>query len=826
MYPAAPAFSQEDSIPVQFAKKDTLVLDESALENTVYYSAKDSIYTDLRKRQIHLYNEATIDDGEVKMKAGYILIDLNKNEVYATHVYDADSAKTQRPVFTDGAEEIVASSIRYNFDTEKGYIEELAVKQDENFLYMEVAKLQSNDDIHFLRGRFTTCDLEEPHFHFQLSRAILIPEKRIVSGPMNLWVRGVPTPLGLPFIVIPQVDEDKTQGLIFPQIVPLSQLGFGIQDLGYYIPINDRFQTTFFASIYSRGSWGVRNSTDYAKRYKHRGRVDANFQQFNNGFPTNDRLNKLSLNWTHATDPKSSPYWQFNSSVNFLSDNSSKTNLDPQNEGYFNNSFNSDINLARNFPGKPLTAGMKVSLRQNSLSKNISLTAPVLTLNMTRVFPFKRFIKGQNALSCLGITYSFEGQNRSTFGDTSLAQGDFQRIGDQFQNGMLQKITVQTTMGLFKNRVKITPSVSYENRINFQQIRKEIDPSTQLVVVDTLSEFGMSNRLIFTAQATTAIYSYYRFLGKRQTIMRHVLTPTISFQYKPLLDRAFNDQSGTITYSPFERSLYSTTPDKSQALINFGINNTFELKQKSDKDTITGFKKTRLIDALTINSSYDLLKDSMNFSDFRANLRISPATWINLVVGSNFRPYGWNPETGQDTSAYALRSNGKLGRFTSTNFTTTLVLATRESREKMKDQLNYIEKNWNSDYEYFLLHPESAINFAIPWKVTLSHVYTINVNIDTASFSNQRWSQLQTLTTQGDVSITKRWKVTGTINMDLKTAMVTNARFGLTRDMHCWALAFNWTPIGGNKSFLFTLRATSSLFQDAKIQFKKPPEFL
>jgi len=116
----------------------------------------------------------------------------------------------------------------------------------------------------FLRGRFTTCDLPEPHYHFQLSKAIMVPEKRIVTGPMNLWIMGVPTPIGLPFAVIPQIEE-KSKGIIFPEIVPTSVYGFGFQDLGYYLPINDRFQTTFYGSLYSRGSFGFKNFSEYKK---------------------------------------------------------------------------------------------------------------------------------------------------------------------------------------------------------------------------------------------------------------------------------------------------------------------------------------------------------------------------------------------------------------------------------------------------------------------------------------------------------------------------------------------------------------------------------
>ena len=195
---------------------------------------------------------------------------------------------------------------------------------------------------------------------------------------MNLWVGGVPTPIGLPFSVIPQ-SEEKSKGLIFPQFVPISQFGFGVEDLGYYIPVNDHLQTTFYGTLYSRGSWGLRNTTDYAKRYGYRGSVNAGFQQFRSGFPTNVNQNKVTLGWIHNKDPKSSPYWGFSANVNFISDNNTQNNLDPINSQYFNNTLTSDVNLTRKFPNIPiLSAGMKVRMRQNSLSKNISLTLSLI----------------------------------------------------------------------------------------------------------------------------------------------------------------------------------------------------------------------------------------------------------------------------------------------------------------------------------------------------------------------------------------------------------------------------------------------------------------
>lgn len=813
--------------------RDTLKVNDDSFEDVIYYSSRDSIYTDVKNKQVHLYGDAKVKNGEINMSAGYIMIDLNKNEVLATYAYDKDSNKVEFPKFSDGSEELKAATIRYNFDTEKGYIEELAVQQDEIYLYMGVAKRHPNDEIHFKEGRFTTCNLAEPHYHFQLSKAVMIPEERIVTGPMNLWVKGVPTPLGLPFSVIPQ-QKERTHGILFPELVPLSVYGFGVQNLGYYFPINDRMQTSAYVNLYSRGSWGLRNVFDYAKRYGYRGALDVGFQQFRSGFPENDNANKTSVVWVHRKELKSNPYWNFSANVNFISDNESKNNLDPLNENYFNNSFNSDININRYFPGKPVTMGMKMSVRQNSLTENISLVSPVFNANVTRFFPFKKVVKGTKGLalmaSRLGVTYNMEGQNRSTFRDTLLRDGNYSEIGSLFFNGVNQNVAIQTTAAFFMNTLKFNPSFSYSNKINFQQIEKTYDPVLNSTAIDTIQKAGMLHEMTLNASFTTMVYSYYKYVGKKKPLLRHILTPTVGFRYTPQLNSLTTVNAGVdqaeITYSPFEQSIYTGYSGTGAGQITFGLNNTFELKRMSEKDTVSGFKKTRLIDILSLTGNYDLMKDTMNLSDLSLNLRIGPVEWFNFVANSIFSPYAWNPLNGNTLSDFAINNNQALGRFLTNNFTTTVTITSKESREVLNETQDLISNNWNADYEYFALHPEYLLNFNIPWKMSFSHVYSINLNTNIDSLNTEKYNEIQTLVTNADISITKRWKLSTTLNLDLNELKITNARFNLSRNLHCWALNFHWTPIGGNKSFLFSLRNTSSLFQDAKIDVRKPPVFL
>lgn len=808
--------------------QDTIYVNDESMGGISKYYARDSIYADLKKKQLHLYGKAYVESEGMNLTAGYILVDMNTEEITATYARDEDGKIVEKPLFNMGGDEVEANTLKYNLKTQKAYIEAVKIVQDEMVLHMGKAKRQANEEIHFVEGRFTTCDLDEPHYHFQLSKAVLVPDKRIVTGPMNLYIAGVPTPLGLPFSYIPQ-QQERTHGILFPEIVPISNFGFGLNNLGYYIPINDYVQTSIYGTIYSRGSWGLRNMTEYAKKYGYAGSFDIRYNQFLSGFPSNNRLNNIDLKWTHRKDEKSNPKWNFNTNINFVSSNNAKNNLDPLNSNYFSNTLLSDINLNRSFPGKPYRVSAKISLSQNSQTKNISLTSPIVNFSTSQFFPLKKLLKGE-IFQRLGVIYNIEGQNKSTFKDTLLRDKNFTEIGNQYMYGMRQRITIQTTGGIFKNTLKLTPSVNYGTDLNFQQVRKSYDAVNNTTITDTLQRTGLAHSLSMGVQATTMLYTYYRFVGKNKPIMRHVLTPNVSFSYRPLLTRNIVDSVGVdknpVTYSPYSNSVYSYSATNDQALLNFGINNSFELKRKSDKDTVTGFQKIRLIESFSLSGNYDFMKDSMNLSDISASLRISPFKWLSIVANSSYSFYGWDAATGRSLRTFALKSNGRVGRSMSNNISTTFTITSKESRDKIEENRQEVGNNWQADYDYFYLHPERIVDFRIPWKVNVSHIFSTQRNTNRTAANPDEFRMNHTINLDADLSITKRWKLAAVMNLDLQTKKVVNAFFTLNRDMHCWALSFRWTPIGQNKSFLLTIRNTSSIFKDAKLDFRKPPAFL
>jgi hypothetical protein len=307
------------------------------------------------------------------------------------------------------------------------------------------------------------------------------------------------------------------------------------------------------------------------------------------------------------------------------------------------------------------------------------------------------------------------------------------------------------------------------------------------------------------------------------------LTPTVGYRYVPklndLVSKAAGPNQNMLVFSPFERSIYTVGNTQASSFLNFGVNNTLELKVKSDKDTVSGYRKIRLVDQFSISGNYDFQRDSMRLSDLSLNLRISPFSWMNFVANGSFSMYSWDQISGKTNTFYAWKNGQGIGRIMNTGLNTTITLSPKKSRAIIEQKKEALSTVWNADFSYFALHPEQAIYFDIPWKINLSHVYSLVTNTNKTAVNSNEWSVVQTLALNGDVSFTKRWNLATNVNLDVKSQSITNMNLSLNRNMHCWALSFYWTPIGGNKSFLLSIRNTSSLFKDAKIEVRKPPSF-
>ncbi|MDX1653133.1 MAG: putative LPS assembly protein LptD, partial [Brumimicrobium sp.] len=420
--------------------------------------------------------------------------------------------------------------------------------------------------------------------------------------------------------------------------------------------------------------------------------------------------------------------------------------------------------------------------------------------------------------------------NRAVVADTLIQNREFDLIANQFQNGIKHRASMNYPIQLFNQILTLNNSVNYEMRMNFQSIEKSYDTVLNDQVVDTLRELGISQNISGNLDLSTNLYAYYSFLGAPNTKMRHVMTPRIGFRYQPNLSSFVTANAGPngeeITYSPFERSLYREPVGREVGQMSFSLANTFELKTPNRTDSLEDFKKIRIVDAFNISGNYDFFKDSMKLSDISLQLRVSPLPAVSFVTSASFSPYAWDPVTGRAFDEFSITNNQGLGRYTTVNFSSTYTFASQESKKKIEENQEAVNQVWGADFQYYAMNPHEIIDFDIPWKINLTHTWFLNQNTNTETFESERYRTNQNIVINGDVSFTQRWKLGVNSSYDLTENQITQTRLSLNRDMHCWQLAFYWTPVGGQQSFLVRFNATSALFQSAKLELRKPPEFL
>ncbi|MFN3382650.1 MAG: LPS-assembly protein LptD, partial [Runella zeae] len=116
-------------------------------------------------------------------------------------------------------------------------------------------------------------------------------------------------------------------------------------------------------------------------------------------------------------------------------------------------------------------------------------------------------------------------------------------------------------------------------------------------------------------------------------------------------------------------------------------------------------------------------------------------------------------------------------------------------------------------------NPDAYIDFNIPW--TLSMSYSFNYSRQGLSTG----TTIQTFRMNGDFSLTPKWKFVFDTGLDIVAKAPSITNIGITRDLHCWEMSFNWTPYAGSgfraNNYSFEIRAKSALLRDLKLSRRR-----
>ncbi|NQU53699.1 MAG: LPS-assembly protein LptD [Bacteroidetes bacterium] len=830
-------FISPDSIQI-----DTTVIDsvpKAIIEAPIIYNAEDSIIVSFDGQKVYLYNQAKVTYQNIELTAYFIELDLETKQIYAEGILDSAETLVQKPIFKQGSEEYESETMRYNFETGKAFITKVVSEQGEGRILSDRTKKIGKDVFITEKAMYSTCDADHPHFYLHLSKAKVVGNDKIITGPAYLVLEDFP--IYFPFIPFGYFPNSPTysSGILVPTYGEEQNRGFFLRDGGYYWAASEYFDLAVRGDMYSKGSWGTKLHTNYRKRYKFSGGLDFKYAMNiygEQGLDTYNRSPQFQVTWSHSQDAKANPNRTFSASVNFSTSGYDKQNsLSAQN--YLRTQKSSSISYTRKFENTPFNMSMNVRHSQNSSDTTLSLSLPEMTFSMAKVYPFRKK-KRSGTLKFyekFGVNYTGNIKNTITAKEYEILD---QAFPQDWKNGIKHNIPISFPSFNLAKFINVSPSIGYNekwyfNEKNYSYHKDEtfLDPfgRESNVKIDTITGLNRVYDYSYSLSTSTNIYGMYLPLNPNSKIkgIRHKFTPSASFSYRPDFGQekfgywqALEDSNGVVKYYDVNAGgVYGGSPGRgASGAISLSLNNNVEMKVLDTKDTTKTdaeqkFKKVKIIDNLSFATSYNLIADSLNLTaiSMRARTTISGVS-INMggvldpyEVDENYRKihkYVWNERKGMQ----------KLGRLTRANLSFGMSFKSKKGEKESDNNKEIIEEVNLLQGEY-----DDYIDFNIPWDFGFD--YSVNYSGPSNSAPNGRVTQ--TLGFRGNINLTEKWRISMNSNFDIMAQEFSFTTFNVNRDLHCWSMAFNFVPFGYMKSYSFTINAKSSMLKDLKLQKKQ-----
>lgn len=856
-----------------------LKFSKDTLTAPISYEAEDSVVGLVNEKVIILHGKAKTTYDDMELTAPVIELDQSRNLVRATAGRDSLGELSDYAEMKQGENQFKSERMEYNFKTMQGLTKGTITQQGEMFVHADIVKKVDEQTMYGLGTFFTTCNLDQPHFGFRAKRAKIINKKLAVTGPVRPEFDSVPVPVYLPFGFYP-LYQGRHAGVLPPSFEENDQMGLGLSGLGYYFVINDYWDVQLTGNFYSYGSWAFDVRPTYRKIYKYQGSASFGMQHTARGFkddPDKYRVNTYQLNWSHSSDMRSRPGTSFTANVN-ASSTKYNENVPSNNLVNFQNALGSSITYSKTWQDKPYNLSVSANHNQVNVSRITTISFPNVAFNMNTLYPFERkdVAGSKKWYEQLGIGYQFNFRNNLSFYDTlnvrrHRGESLWKYLLDTTQWGASNSIPITLSLPpILGGAVNVSPSVSYsfdiiDKRTTFTY--DQIDGrDTNYMKRDYPP--GIRQRASFGLGFNTALFGKFRLNKDAQ--LRHVARPTLGFNYTPDLTRrewddVQVDAAGTrVLYNKLDQNPYlnrnmNQFVSRKFGGVTFGFDNNLEMKKRikkkreepvdstnitafasdstgkfaqaeegpEEKEAEGEFKKIRLIEGFGFNTSYNIYADSLKLAPLNIYFRTNLFEKININAGATLVPYRLN-QTGMAINKYAWQGGkASLGTFTNANISMSTSFQSKpKDAEKDKKRQEAIDKTLNDPMlqadqqrllEYMRTNPAEFVDFNTPWSVNIS--FQLSYNRGAYDTTRRKWNNTITSSSMfgGSFNLTPKWNFSVNGGYDFATMKVQTVSLAISRDLHCWQMALNVSPIGRYRYYSITISPKAGILQDLKI---------
>lgn len=805
---------------------DTLKVTPEQLQ-AVVESKAESIRNDIPKKMTYLNRKAQVKYQDMQIDADYISIDWNKSLIFARGELDSLGRIKTPAVADQGGKKYEYDEFTYNIKTRQAIAFNARTEESEGVIIAERTKKYNDSVFYMRRGKYTTDEYFIQKKDTIADYYLLAPniklikgkdKSQVITGPIQLYVEQVPTPLVMPFAILPFSDK-RSAGILIPSFGEREDVGFFLNSLGYYQPIGDHFDLKILADIYTKGSWTLRPEVNYKKNYRYTGNFSADIGTTIRGIKGLSDYSKTGtyrIAWRHQQDAKANPFLTFAASVDVVSNkfyNNTVNNNYAFNQNNLNAQQNSSVSVVKRFLTLPVTITGTSSYSQNFSTGLADLKLPVLNVAINQFYLFKpKTGIRQGLLENITVNTGLNFNNYVQTNENELFTG---AMWDKMQTGLKNNIVLGTNTTIAKY-FTFSLNANVDNALTTKSLSRAYNPVTN-TVEDTFNKKITGYSSFSTgASLQTVLYGMLNF--KRSSAVqaiRHMMTPQIGFTYSPdfsapgfgYYKNYYNDRGEMTPYSIFDRGIIGSPNSGLVQALSFSINNNLEMKVKSKNDSV-GTRKIKIFESLNFNTNYNFTAPSNRWSIFSFNGQTTIFEKLNINTGLNLEPYEITFAPGENIG---VRTEN-FGHFSVQGFNAQLSYPLSSDIFKKKDaediSKKYTKKGEIRNENYYF-DEDNYSQFSQPWTLNINAQYSYTRSL--TRFGNK----MASIGLDGSIKLTPYWNITGNLYYDVISKEIATTQLGFSRDQRSFTINFNWIPYGPYKVYDFFIGIKANILRDA-----------
>lgn len=805
---------------------DTLKVTPEQLQ-AVVESKAENIRNDIPKKMTYLNRKAQVKYQDMQIDADYISIDWNKSLIFARGELDSLGRIKTPAVADQGGKKYEYDEFTYNIKTRQAIAFNARTEESEGVIIAERTKKYNDSVFYMRRGKYTTDEYFIQKKDTIADYYLLAPniklikgkdKSQVITGPIQLYVEQVPTPLVMPFAILPFSDK-RSAGILIPSFGEREDVGFFLNSLGYYQPIGDHFDLKILADIYTKGSWTLRPEVNYKKNYRYTGNFSADIGTTIRGIKGLSDYSKTGtyrIAWRHQQDAKANPFLTFAASVDVVSNkfyNNTVNNNYAFNQNNLNAQQNSSVSVVKRFLTLPVTITGTSSYSQNFSTGLADLKLPVLNVAINQFYLFKpKTGIRQGLLENITVNTGLNFNNYVQTNENELFTG---AMWDKMQTGLKNNIVLGTNTTIAKY-FTFSLNANVDNALTTKSLSRAYNPVTNTVEDTFTKKITGYSSFSTGASLQTVLYGMLNF--KRSSAVqaiRHMMTPQIGFTYSPdfsapgfgYYKNYYNDRGEMTPYSIFDRGIIGSPNSGLVQALSFSINNNLEMKVKSKNDSV-GTRKIKIFESLNFNTNYNFAAPSNRWSIFSFNGQTTIFEKLNINTGLNLEPYEITFAPGENIG---VRTEN-FGHFSVQGFNAQLSYPLSSDIFKKKDaediSKKYTKKGEIRNENYYF-DEDNYSQFSQPWTLNINAQYSYTRSL--TRFGNK----MASIGLDGSIKLTPYWNITGNLYYDVISKEIATTQLGFSRDQRSFTINFNWIPYGPYKVYDFFIGIKANILRDA-----------